>query len=390
MKRRRPKLGSIYQRGSVWWIKYYRSCRVFRESSHSESAEDAERLIKRRQGEIVTGRFAGLGPERVTLAKLFDALLDDYRVRGLHSLPMTEHRVCKNLAPFFGTLRAADFSTAQARAYVLTRRREGAANATINRELELLRRAFRLAYEADPPVVVRVPHIARLPERNVRSGVLDHPAYLNLRDVLSSDFENEHPEGVRRERRESYRLLLVVGYHTGARLGELLAVRWSDVDLARCEIRLESENTKTGKARVLPIYGEMHGWFEMARAERDAKYPDCRWVFAAGGQQLIFNWRAWRKFVMLAGVPDLRFHDLRRTALTNMVRAGIPEKVAMEISGHLTRRTFERYHITGGRSVAEVGEKMAAFLHEVEGKTEGATGTLMGTIRAQSSHKLLN
>ena len=63
-----------------------------------------------------------------------------------------------------------------------------------------------------------------------------------------------------------------------------------------------------------------------------------------------------------------------------MVRAGIPEKMAMEVSGHLTRRTFERYHIVGDRGVREVSRRMEEYL----------TGTITGTVRAQGSDKLLN
>jgi Phage integrase family len=71
----------------------------------------------------------------------------------------------------------------------------------------------------------------------------------------------------------------------------------------------------------------------------------------------------------------LLFHDLRRTALTNMIRAGISEKVAMEITGHRTRKTFERYHIVSDRDIRDVGVKMAKFLAESQ-----SAGTLSGTL----------
>jgi integrase len=347
---------------------------VFRESSRSTNREDAERLLKRRQGEVVTGQFLGLGPERVTVGELLDAVLDDYRLRDRASLRTTAARVKKNLYPYFAKLRVAEFATRHVRDYTLLRKKQGAANATINRELQILHRAFRLAYEADPPMVARVPHVPLLPEDNVRTGILDHAGYLRLRDLLPSP----------------YRLLLVLGYHTGARLGELLGLRWSQVDLERGEIRLEAHHTKTRKARVLPIYGEMRHCLEMARVERDLNCPQCPWVFQVGGERMIFNWRTWRAFAQRAGVPNLRFHDLRRTALTNMVRAGVPEKEAMEISGHLTRKTFERYHIVSDRTVRDVGEKMDRFLREETAKVGAGTSTISDTIGASVSSKLLN
>ncbi len=358
----RPKFGSIYRRGRIWWIKYYRpgDPKPIRESSRSDRRSDAERLLKWRQGEVVTGRFAGLALERVTVSQLLDELIEDYQVRGIRSLRHCVLRINKHLRPAFGKLKAAAFSTADVKRYIRKRRAEGAANATINRKLELLGRAFRLASEAEPPLVARVPRIEKLPENNVRTGLLRHEEYLRLRDLLPAH----------------YRLLLVVGYHTGARLGELLSIRWSQVDFQRGEIRIEAQDSKTGRARVLPVYGEMKHWLEMAYATRD---PRCPWLFQVRGRQMIFRWKTWNEYCRKAGVEGLHFHDLRRTALTNMVRAGVPEKQAMLVSGHLTRRTFERYHIVGDRDVREVAAKMERYL----------PGTISGTIEGWGGGNVL-
>ena len=72
---RKPKLGTIYRRGRIWWLKYYRNGKPYRESSTSTLYTDAEQLLKRRQGEIVTGRFAGLEPERITVRELIDLVI---------------------------------------------------------------------------------------------------------------------------------------------------------------------------------------------------------------------------------------------------------------------------------------------------------------------------
>ncbi len=369
----RPRFGSIYQRtkklpdGTVrilpkWWIKYHKNGQVFRESSGSEKHADAERLLKRRLGEIVTGKFAGLGPERITVSQLLADLLVDYELHERHSLPMTEKRVSKNLSPAFGCIRAADLSSKHINAYILKRKDEGAAAATINRELELLLRSFRLALSSDPPLVTRVPKIEMLPEDNIRTGTLDHGGYLRCRDTFPPH----------------YRLLLVVGYHTGAREGELLSARWTGVTDG--QIRLEAPTTKTKKARALPVYGEMKHWLEMARQECDLKYPDCPWVFQVNGARMTFNWRTWNNLCRLAGVPGLLFHDLRRTALTNMIAAGISEKEAMEVSGHQTRKTFERYHIVSDRNLRRVAARMEEYLLD----------TLSGTPAPPEKAKLLN
>jgi hypothetical protein len=137
MNKRKPRTGSIYARGGTYWIKYYRRGQSFRESSHSDSYEEAERLLKRRQGEVVTGKFAGLTVERIRMAELFNDVVEDYSLNGRRSIAQLESRLKNHLRPSFGEIRAAEFSTGNIKRYIAKRRHEQASNATINRELEI-------------------------------------------------------------------------------------------------------------------------------------------------------------------------------------------------------------------------------------------------------------
>ena len=127
------------------------------------------------------------------------------------------------------------------------------------------------------------------------------------------------------------RLLFVVGYYVGCAVGELLQVPWPQVVLMARRM-LQPGTTKGEEGRTLPIYnGEMFEWLKMAREVRDARYPECGAVSSRGtgqkelqermGVSLRPRWRA-----------GLLFHDLRRTAVRNMVRAGIPEKISGTIA----------------------------------------------------------
>jgi integrase len=148
------------------------------------------------------------------------------------SLGHLERRLKLHLRGAFAEIRAAEFGTSHVKKYKTDRRREGASNASINRELAIIKRAFHLGAASDPPRVAHVPSITMLEENNVRKGFLEHDAYRRLRDELP-------PES---------RLLLVVAYHVGGRKGELMRLEWPEVDLRAKRITLPVGTTKSKRA----------------------------------------------------------------------------------------------------------------------------------------------
>jgi integrase len=212
-----------------------------------------------------------------------------------------------------------------------------------------------------------------LEEDNVRKGFLEHDAYRRLRDELP-------PES---------RLLLVVAYHVGGRKGELMHIEWPDVDLRAKRITLPVGTTKNKEGRTLPIYGEMFEWLRMARTVRDAQHPNCDSVFERKGKAIKDFRKAWASACKRAGLDGLLFHDLRRTAVRNMVRAGIPEKVAMQISGHKTRSVFDRYNIVSDRDLSDAAAKMERHLESL-GTIPGTTSKSEEKPHAKNAAKLFN
>jgi integrase len=145
--------------------------------------------------------------------------------------------------------------------------------------------------------------------------------------------------------------------------GEMLGLRWDQVDWKAGLIRLEKRQTKSKQSRNAPLYGELRAWLDMAFTNPDRGETIISW----NGAKISETKRAWKGACKRAGVPGLYVHDLRRTAISNMINgAGIPEKTAMLISGHKTRSILDRYSIVIDRDIHSAGRRMESYLAEQE------------------------
>lgn len=337
-----------YLRGRIWWIKYYvpGELKPRRESSGSSNKNDAIRLLNQRRAEVDNRKIT---TGSATVTHLLDLYLADQKKQSRRSYKQAEGYVRLHLSPAFGKIKASAITTQMINAFVEQQQNARYANATINRWLEALRRGYTLGTESTPPLVYTAPKIELLEEDNVREGFLEYEHYVAMR--------NELPE--------HQRLILVIGYHLGMRRGEILKLRWDQVDWRQNLIRLEKKQTKSKQARVAPLYGELRAWFEMAFAARS---KECPFIISWRGHGISEVKTAWNKARERAGVPKLLLHDLRRTAVRNMVRAGIPEKQARLISGHKTRSIFDRYDIVDERDIQSAGQKLARYIETLSEK----------------------
>lgn len=327
-------MGRIYKRGRVWWVQYYRRGQLFRESSSSDLKSVASTLLKRREGDVANGRAPAVQAERTTFDDLAALYIADYEDNARRSLDTAEDRV-ETLKKTFRGMRACEIGTAQLAAYVARRRTEGRAPATINRELSALKRMFSLGARAQPRLVEAIPYIPMLKGEKVRQGFFEEEDYRALLKVL--------PEHVQ--------VALAIGFWTGLRQGEILNLRWEQVDLSRGTIRLEPGTTKNSEGREVPLIPEVHTRLLEWREKTKAQHPACPWVCQYRGNRMTHFRRSWVEGTQKAGISGKLFHDLRRSAVRNMVQAGIPEGVAMRMSGHKTRAVFDRYAIVSSRDL---------------------------------------
>ena len=352
----KDKAGAVHE-SEIFWIKYYRNGKAYRESSKTTREEDAKKLLRLREGEIAKGKLPGVYFEKVTFAELAEDLKRDYFLNMRKSQKRVEECLA-HLGRFFDGYKVPRITSDKVQAYIQLRLSENAKNGTVNRELSALKRMLQLGARQTPPKVDRVPYISMLKENNVRIGFLEHGEYLALMEKLP----------------EYLKPVVSFGYTYGWRHSEVIGLTWDRVDLKSRVVRLEPGTTKNDKGRTVYLDDEM---LEMLKTLFSQRRLDTPFVFLRDGQPIKGFRKAWAKACREAGLQGKIFHDLRRTAIRNLVRSGVPETVCMAISGHRTRSVFQRYDITSERDLMEATERRNAY---IQGQEQSVTGKVSGKV----------
>jgi integrase len=347
--------GTIYLRGKVWWVQVYIDGKPVVQSSKSTKKADAVKLRNQLLSRKERGELNGGASEKVQIGELLDDVLKS-DVEESTRYVWTKV-VEKNIRPFFGHIPARRLSTDRMEEYREKRTAEGRTDATVNRELSILRTAFHNGRKRTPPKVLVVPYFPMVKETTIRKGFLTDQQYAALRDALP----------------EELKAVFITGYLAGVRKSELLKITWPQVDFEGRLITLEYGETKNDDPRSVPIVrGDMFSALSREKRKHDEFWPQSPWVFSRQGDKIKdFSW-AWEKACKAAGVPDLHFHDLRRTAVRNMRRAGIPQVIRMKISGHKTDSMERRYNIADMEDLANARELMDRRSSAMECSETGA------------------
>ena len=249
-----------------------------------------------------------------------------------------------HLTAFFGrAARAAALTTHQIRQYQLARRAAGAATGTINR-----RPRPSTAWAPSPSTGAGSTPCPGFPDRlrenPPRQGFFEHPEYLAVRAHLPAPWQD----------------ILDLAYYSGWRKNEILGLTWDEIDEAGGVIRLSPARSKTLVGTDSPhLTPHCRRRWNRRRARRD---PDSPLVFHRDGIT-VRRWRtAWRTACQAAEVPTRFLHDCRRTAARNLIRANVPERVAMLLTGHKSRAIFDRYNIIHEQELLDAGDQLVEYL----------------------------
>jgi integrase len=245
-RRPAPSGGRVFQRQSrhtgaplaTWWIAYYVDGKECRESAHSADLEVAQRLLRTRLHAVDEGTFVGPERERLTVNAILDALLDFYAVHGHRSVATAGPQV-KAWRPPLGALRALAVTTGRILRLTREWQASGTSNATINRRLALLHRAYRLAKLHPDPARLDFMD-CRLPECSPLGKHLSPEAFVALAEHLDV----------------GRRAFFEFCYLTGKRKGQMSRTMWAPhYNAETAEFTWNATEVKAKRPEVLPLVG---------------------------------------------------------------------------------------------------------------------------------------
>jgi len=354
-KRERGEGGLVRKRGSNNWYVLYRDLngKQHSESSGTANKYKAARMLKDRLSAVSRGEQPMGEVKKLRYEDLRDCLVANYTASGkiverknadgeLEILYSGRTGLLKPLDDFFAGMPVTAITTETLEQFVAKRKENGVSGPSANRHLALLRRAFNLAKQKGK--LQNVPHFPMAQESKPRKGFVEKEQFTALRDKFP----------------ENLRPTVTFLYTTGCRFGAAKQVKWNWVNLDAATIDLPAEVVKNDEPLTLPLSTELVAMLKKV-FRNDAK-P----VFDTT------NWRKeWNKAAVAAGLGEkigeewyeykgIIPHDLRRSAIRNMIRAGINQTVAMSISGHKTASVFRRYDITDLKDKRDAMAKLEA------------------------------
>jgi integrase len=304
----------LYKRNNTFWFSIMYQGRRLQESLGTDNRKLAEKVYAKKLTDIVEGRHFESSISRKTS---FEEMVTKFLSEHAHS--RDEHTV-KQLRKSFNGYMLSEISTrlvAEYRAHRLQKVKP----ATVYQELALLRRMFNVAIREWE--WVRDNPVSRLSfsvgNKNARDRWLTPEEESNLLHCAT----NPH----------WLRTLLVLALHTGMRQGEILNLRWQDVDFGKKTILVVK--SKNGQKRSIPMN------FTVCQAMKDIKVRDISGsVFPIAIRSLRV---AFEKTLNKAGIENFHFHDLRHTFATRLVQNGVDLYKVKELLGHKTLAMTTRY-----------------------------------------------
>ncbi len=349
---------ALYKRGQVWWMCFTYKGQQVRRSTETSDKRLAEKICRKVMTQIDEGKWFERPPDDDrSFQQMMDKYMTEYSISKTRSSQVREKVIAANLKSFFGDRLLKEITPSMIVDYKSARRKDGILPATIERELDLLRRAFNLAVrEWEWCSTNPVSRISR--ER--------------FNNQIDRWLSPEEEKRLHASCQEWLREIVIFALNTGMRQGEILDLKWPCVDLFRKTVTIM--RSKNGERRTIPLN---QAALEVLKSKARIRHIKSDYVFSSGNGTMIIGrnlQRAFCKALEKAKIKEFRFHDLRHTFATRLVQSGIDLYTVAKLLGHKDIRMTQRYahHCPESlRSGVEVLQKFITILSQSEVLQEG-------------------
>ena len=327
----------VYKRGNIYWIRYAGiDGRIVRESSGSEKFKKAENLLIKRKQDIREGKMPEI---KVIKNHTFKELAAEYRKWAERQRSYNSKKFfISHLENKFGLLPLRRFNTMMIEQFQTEEIQNKKKPATVNRYVATLSHMFTKAVEWDmveEETLKRIRKAKLLPENNRRLRYLSKDESQKLVKACEIHLKP----------------IVTTALNTGMRRGEILSLKWDQVDLKNGFILLDV--TKNGERREVPINATvkdaLHGLIR--RLDIPYVFYDPR-----SGKPFLDVKRSFHSACKKAKINNFHFHDLRHTFASHLVMAGVDLTTVKELLGHKTLTMTLRYaHLAPSHKVNAVG-----------------------------------
>ena len=336
-----------------WYVLYYIDGRQVRESSKSESKMVAEKLLQIRLGEAHNGMRPAQDVKALRYEDVRDALLTEYanqdrgslftKADGTRYIPSVKH-----LDTFFKARRIVQIDTDMLRKFIAHRKKQGATDPTIRKNLVILRSMLNMAKKEGKLRSQDVPYFP-MPKDSDPAGQYIAPDQFTA--LITHLPKNLHP-------------FFTFMYYTGCRVGAVKQIKWAMVNREATEIKIPAQLMKARAPLTVVLAGK--GLEPVAAMLKK--------MFRADGPVFDFtNYRVeWQKACHKVGLgvrdektrrfDGVRIHDLRCSAAINLVDAGVSEDIVMKIGGWKTKAMFSRYNVMNTERIRAAMVKGADYV----------------------------
>lgn len=337
--------------------------------------ETAQRIVNSLYEQYYRGVFGWPKESTTTVAMLIDLVLEDRGLKG----SVGEHDVANAALwnKLIGTKPAesikGSYLKSLAKEWMTVPQKVGGRKklmlleaGTVNKRIGFLMRGYQLGLEAEPKLVTVKPVWHQLKENPPKSGFVNWPDFERLR--------THQPEWVQ--------VPSTIGHWSGMRLDEVLGLERIQVTFDHNKqdvtIDLRPGETKNGEPRFITLSGDPYEVLARWEAQTLQSHPKCKYFCHRDGEKIDsirYQWErscvasglgSWKnptaKTQSLKGYEGLTFHDLRRTGVRNLRRAGVDQKTIMLIIGHKTTSMFDRYNIIDEEDVRDASRKLRGYI----------------------------